>query len=65
MSDKIDVEILDDGKVKVETGPISGPNHMNAEKMMRFLREELGPETSKVRKAHHHHHVHEKEFAKN
>lgn len=35
MPDKIEIEILPDGSLKITTDRISGPNHMNAEALLR------------------------------
>ncbi len=37
MRDEMQVEILADGTIKVETGKVSGVNHMTAEAFMREL----------------------------
>lgn len=54
--DRLVIEILDDGSVKVETDEISGANHMSADQVLDFLARKLGGETSKARK--HQGHVH-------
>jgi len=38
------IEILPDGRVKVDTGDLSGAQHMSAEKFLRFLEEQLSDE---------------------
>ena len=40
--DKMDIEILDDGTVKVLTGSIGPANHMQAESFMRALASACG-----------------------
>ena len=59
MADMIEVEILDDGSVKVVTGRISGPNHGSAEMLLRELSTAMGGAVDSRRRAghtHHHHH---------
>lgn len=55
---EMDIEILPDGRVRVVTGDMGGPQHMAAEKFMMFLEEQLGGETTveKRPQGHHHHH---------
>ncbi len=33
--DSMEITILDDGRIRVDTGPISQPNHMTAEAFLR------------------------------
>jgi len=40
--DIMDIEILDDGVVKVKTQGISDENHMSADELLDLLEEELG-----------------------
>ena len=40
--DKMLITILPGGLVKVETGRISGPNHLSADRLLRGLDEDLG-----------------------
>ena len=37
MADQIKITILEDGTLKVETGKISGPNHLGAEQFLREM----------------------------
>lgn len=66
MSDIIKITILDDGTIKTETDPISGPNHQSAEAFLKDMTQLTGgPVTRKAKagRAHQHHthgaHVHE------
>ena len=59
--DKMKIEILDNGNIKVYTDKISGPNHMNAESFFRFLTEQMGGSQTRVRKNASHSHTHEHE----
>lgn len=36
-TDNMQIEVLDDGTIKVTTGPISGANHANAEAFLQFV----------------------------
>lgn len=51
MPDQIQVTILEDGTIKVETGKVSGQNHMNAESFLREMSKLAGGPIS-VRKTH-------------
>jgi len=59
-ADAIEVEILPDGTVKVTTDAVSGPNHMNAESLLRDMALALGGAVDRQRRKemHHHHHHH-------
>jgi hypothetical protein len=57
--DEITITVLDDGRIKAETGPVSGPNHMNADKFLAWLQEQAGGVKSRQRRgSHSHDHVH-------
>lgn len=58
--DEIQIELLDDGRIKVTTDQVSMPNHASAEAFLRLMEELSGGEQKRVRKsgAHHHHHGH-------
>jgi len=62
-TDRMEVRILDDGTVVIETDKISGPNHIIAEKALDFLAKEMGGETKRERRpnAHTHEHTHDTE----
>ena len=53
------VEILKDGSIKVETDKVSSGNHMSAEAFIRFISEQAGGKTTRVAKGHRHTHEHE------
>jgi hypothetical protein len=57
--DEITFEILENGDLKLETGKISGPNHMKAENVLRFLEELHGAKGQRSRARHAHVHDHE------
>lgn len=48
--DDILIEILDSGDIKITTDPISGPNHMSAEGLLRTIGEIAGGLVQKVRR---------------
>ena len=59
--DAIEIEILEDGTIKITTDPISGPNHVNAEAFLREMARMAGGETTRTRrsdKTHTHGHGH-------
>lgn len=60
--DDIQIEILEDGTIKVITDPVSGANHANAEQFLRDMAAKAGGETVRRRKgaghAHEHGHTH-------
>jgi hypothetical protein len=60
--DDIKIEILDNGDIKITTDPISGPNHMAAENLLKFLSQAAGGTTEQQRRghgqAHSHGHIH-------
>lgn len=64
-SDKIEVEILADGTLKVSTDRISQPNHLIAEKFLLDMGRLAGGEiTRRGKKGVSHAHSHEGEFHK-
>jgi len=61
MSDKLTVDILSDGTVKVTTDPVSPANHANAEALLRDIARGCGGETSRTRRPNAIGHVHSHE----
>jgi len=60
--DKIEIEVMPDGLIKVTTEKVSAANHMGAEKMLDFLARLMGGETTITRRTksvHTHAHSHE------
>lgn len=45
--DKVQIEILEDGTIKMTTDPISAPNHQNAEQFLKTVSRLAGGETSR------------------
>jgi len=54
--DDIQIEITEDGTIKVTTDPVSGANHANAEQFLRDMAAKAGGQTSRRRKGHGHAH---------
>ena len=44
MADEIEIEILEDGTIKVTTPTISAASHRNADEFMKLLKEYMGGE---------------------
>ena len=62
-NDKLEIEILDDGSLRVTTGSVSGANHMLAEKLLGWLEDQLGGEQERKKRVvgdHTHAHTHHK-----
>ena len=53
--DKIEIEILDDGSIKISTDAISMANHGGAEMLIRETIKLAGGEANRKQKAGHHH----------
>jgi hypothetical protein len=60
--DKIEIEILKDGTIKLSTDKISMPNHGGAEMLIHELVKEAGGSTTKIRKTNTTYHEHDGEF---
>ena len=67
MSDIMEISILDDGTIRVETDKISGPQHLNAEQFLKRIGDLAGGGVTRNRRGHvhghDHHHDHEEEKA--
>jgi hypothetical protein len=50
MADKIQIQILPGGLVKLETDRVSSPNHLSADRLVRGLEDDLGGDTETRRK---------------
>ena len=65
--DKIRISILAGGVIKVETDRVSGPNHMNAAELLKWMEAAAGGVTESVRKKEgmldDHEHGHEHDLA--
>lgn len=60
-TDSLIVDVLPDGTIRVSTDEVSDTNHMNAEKLLRFLAEEMGVSATRVKRGHAHSHTHDHE----
>ena len=56
--DAIEIEILADGTIKIDTDKISDSNHVSAENLVRFLTTGVGGESTTKRKRAGHTHSH-------
>jgi len=65
--DKMEIEILADGTIKLTSDPISAPNHANAAEFFRTVARMSGGEvkTEKRKDKVHHSHDHEHEHEHN
>ena len=52
MADNIEIEVLEDGSLKVQTSAISDKNHINADDLMDLLEDMLGGEVVKEKREH-------------
>jgi hypothetical protein len=59
MADNIQIEILEDGSLKIITDKVSNPNHAGAESLIRELTTGMGGEATRVRRGHVHEHTHD------
>lgn len=64
-ANEFDITILPDGRVKVETDDFGPAAHIQADKLLEFLKEKFGGEViieakKKVTHSHAHPHVHDK-----
>ena len=59
--DSINIEILDDGRVKILTDTISAANHRNADELLEAIEKLMagGSTKAKRKQKHGHHHTHD------
>lgn len=62
--DKIEIEVLSNGDIKVTTDPISQPNHLAADKFLKFLEELAGGTSTHTKRGKAHTHIHRHEETK-
>jgi len=48
--DKIQIEILEDGQIRIVTDEIGAANHRNADDLLKFLESQLGGEVKKQKR---------------
>lgn len=58
MADIMEIEILEDGTIKLSTDKVSMPNHGGAEMLIRELVKSAGGVSTRTRKANHEMHEH-------
>lgn len=58
MPDTINIEILEDGTMKMSTDKISAANHGGAEMLIREMVKAAGGKETRIRKAGAHYHEH-------
>lgn len=64
--DTIQIEILEDGTIKITTDPVSAANHQTAEQFLKDIATLAGGPSTRARRtdrAHHHHHHHAHDHA--
>lgn len=65
MSDTINIEVLDDGTLRISTDKISAGNHRQADELLAALEQMLGAKAEiKHKHGHTHNHTHTHEKAK-
>jgi len=52
MADTIQLEILEDGKLSIQTSAISDKNHINADQLLDYIEELLGGERQTEKREH-------------
>jgi hypothetical protein len=57
-ADKIEVEILADGTIKITTDPISPANHRSADELLEFISNLTGGEMTRTRRPDKKGHLH-------
>lgn len=57
-TDKLDIEILEDGTLRIQTDKISGPNHMSADQLLAEINKLVGGPVQTQKRPHVHTHVH-------
>ena len=57
-NDTLDIIILEDGTIKVETDKVSNANHISADNLLKYLSELAGGKTTRTRRPHSHTHTH-------
>lgn len=57
--DRIQVEILADGKISVKTSAISKKNHLDADELLEMVDDMVGEVESREKLKHSHNHLHE------
>jgi hypothetical protein len=61
---KMTAEVLPDGRVKSQTGDLSGANHQSADGFLKYLAQLMGGAVEEQRLAHGHQHQHDHDHLK-
>lgn len=56
MSDEIEIEVLEDGRIRAVTDTISTPNHVTADAFMKWMATQTGAQPQVVKRAKKHSH---------
>lgn len=59
--DKIEIEILEDGQIKVVTDQISPVNHLNADEFLAYLSKLAGGQETREKRKHGYTYVHQQQ----
>ena len=59
MKGQMEVTILEDGTVKVETDDMGGPDHKTADEFLKMLSRLCGGEVTEQKRDRGHHHAHD------
>ena len=62
--DSIEIEILEDGRVKVTTDKIGVGNHRNADELLKLIETLMAGKVESIKRKQGHGHVHVHEHAK-
>ena len=63
--DEIEIEILEDGRIKILTDKVSMPNHTNADRFIKDMARLLGGEVTRDKRADAHRHITTTEHQRN
>jgi len=55
--DKINIEILEDGQLKITTEGISSVNHCSADELLKMISDLMGGTSTKTKTRHGHTHI--------
>lgn len=62
--DKIEIELLDDGTIKVKTEGISDASHISADSLLNQMETLLGGHVTRIKNPEKHNHSHHEHTAK-
>ncbi|MFH1547121.1 MAG: hypothetical protein ABIC57_01390 [bacterium] len=64
MSDTINIEIMDDGQLKIKTEGISDAAHISADSLLSQMETLLGGHVTRIKNPEKHNHLHHQHTAK-